>query len=401
MKPYPYQWRVLLLMMLAWAVIGLVHNGIAFLFPYFSETFGLSTAHNGYLTGTLAFFWTLSIIINGPLANRLGQVRLMVPGLLVGALAFGLSAAVDSVVLLYLLTALAGFFCGSVVPASFSFLAEQCAPQKRGLFYGAAQSSYTLIGSAIGAVVFTRLSASVVGWRGSYLIIAGLIVFAALLIFAFGSKIPRNKEEEPQETAQSFRALFRYRNVILTTVLGCLLMMWYFTVAAYTILYLMEAQSLSAVEAGAIFVGFGSGGFIGEFAAPVVSDRLGRKTTAFVATALGSACYAVFVLLPLSDGGMTLALAGASCFMSGAMAICNSVIPSESVPKELIANATSFTPACGECMGGVVAPVIAGVISGAVGTSQVMHILLILPLIVLLGTLLLKETAPLVIARRQ
>ena len=67
-------------MMLAWSVIGLVHNGISFLFPYFSETFALSTAHNGYLTGTLAFFWTLSILVNGPLADRIGQVRLMVPG---------------------------------------------------------------------------------------------------------------------------------------------------------------------------------------------------------------------------------------------------------------------------------------------------------------------------------
>lgn len=79
MRSHPYQWRALLLMMLAWSVIGLVHNGISFLFPYFSETFALSTAHNGYLTGTLAFFWTLSILVNGPLADRIGQVRLMVP----------------------------------------------------------------------------------------------------------------------------------------------------------------------------------------------------------------------------------------------------------------------------------------------------------------------------------
>lgn len=126
-------------MMLAWSVIGLVHNGISFLFPYFSETFALSTAHNGYLTGTLAFFWTLSILVNGPLADRIGQVRLMVPGLVLGAVAFGLSAAVGSVALLYVLTALAGFGCGAIVPASLSFLAEQSAPEKRGLFYGAAQ----------------------------------------------------------------------------------------------------------------------------------------------------------------------------------------------------------------------------------------------------------------------
>lgn len=193
MRSHPYQWRALLLMMLAWSVIGLVHNGISFLFPYFSETFALSTAHNGYLTGTLAFFWTLSILVNGPLADRIGQVRLMVPGLVLGAVAFGLSAAVGSVALLYVLTALAGFGCGAIVPASLSFLAEQSAPEKRGLFYGAAQSSYTLIGSAIGAVVFTRLAATAVGWRGSYLVIAGLLALGALLLFVCGRGIPRSR----------------------------------------------------------------------------------------------------------------------------------------------------------------------------------------------------------------
>lgn len=178
-------------------------------------------------------------------------------------------------------------------------------------------------------------------------------------------------------------------------------MMWYFTVAAYTILYLMEARALSAVAAGAIFAGFGGGGFIGEFGAPFVSNRLGRKTTVVLAAVLGGACYAAFVLLPLSSFGQTLALAGASCFMSGAMAICNSVIPSESVPESLVASATSFTPACGECMGGVVAPVVAGMISGAVGTSQVMHLLILLPFLVAGGVLLLRETAPAVLERRR
>lgn len=121
----------------------------------------------------------------------------------------------------------------------------------------------------------------------------------------------------------------------------------------------------------------------------------------YLPAVLGGACYAAFVLLPLSSLGQTLALAGASCFMSGAMAICNSVIPSESVPESLVASATSFTPACGECMGGVVAPVVAGMISGAVGTSQVMHLLILLPFLVAGGVLLLRETAPAVLERRR
>lgn len=400
MKRYPYQWRALVLMVLAWGFAGLVHNCVSFLFPYFSESFQLGTAHNGYLTGTLAFFWTLSILYCGPLADRYGQVRVMVPGLILGGVALVALAASGSLILLYAFTAVAGFGCGSIVSSSFSFLAEQSDPKNRGLFFGAAQSSFTLIGSAIGSVVFTRLGATAVGWRGCYLVMAALVLMAAVLIFFGGRHIPRARAHAQEEASHSFRALFAYKNVVLSAALASLTMMWYFTVAAFTILYLMEAKTLTAVAAGAIFAGFGSGGFIGEFCAPFISDRLGRKITAMAAVVIGGSCFAAFVLLPLPAAGMTVALAGASCFMSGAMAILNSVVPSESVPAELVATATAFTPACGELMGGVVAPVIAGVLSGALGTVQVMLLLALLPVIVLIGLFFLKETAPAVLARR-
>ncbi len=402
MKRYPFQWRALLLMILAWGFAGLVHNCVAFLFPYFSETFQLSTAHNGYLTGTLAFFWTLSILYCGPLADRLGQVRVMVPGLLIGGVALLILAISRSVVMLYVFTAIAGFGCGSIVSSSFSFLAEQSDPKNRGLFYGAAQSSFTLIGSAIGSVVFTRIGAMSMGWRGCYVIMAMLVLFAALMIFLGGRSIPRaQRKETDNEQKKSFRLLLAYKNVVLSTILASLTMMWYFTVAAFTILYLMEAKNLTAVAAGAIFAGFGSGGFIGEFCAPFVSDRLGRKLTAFLAVTIGGGCFIAFVFLSMSTIAMTITLAGAGGFMSGAMAILNSVVPSESVPTHLVATATAFTPACGEFMGGVIAPVIAGVLSGVMGTTQVMIILAMLPVIVLIGLFFLKETAPAVLARRQ
>lgn len=400
MKRYPYQWRALVLMVLAWGFAGLVHNCVSFLFPYFSESFQLGTAHNGYLTGTLAFFWTLSILYCGPLADRCGQVKVMVPGLLLGGVALIALSASGSLVLLYVFTALAGFGCGSIVSSSFSFLAEQSDPKNRGLFFGTAQSSFTLIGSAIGSVVFTRLGATPVGWRGCYLVMAALVLMAAVLIFFCGRHIPRAREQAQEEASHSFQELFAYKNVVLSAALASLTMMWYFTVAAFTILYLMEAKTLTAVAAGAIFAGFGSGGFIGEFCAPFISDRLGRKGTAMAAVVLGGSCFATFVFLPLPAPGMTVALAGASCFMSGAMAILNSVVPSESVPAELVATATAFTPACGELMGGVVAPVIAGVLSGVLGTVQVMMLLALLPMIVLVGLFFLNETAPAVLARR-
>lgn len=401
MKSYPYQWRALFLMVLAWGFAGLAHNCVSFLFPYFSADFQLGTQHNGYLTATLAFFWTLSILYCGPKANHVGQVKIMVPGLLLGATGLTSLAFSSHVLMLYGITALVGLGCGSIVSSSLSFLAEQSNPQNRGLFYGAAQSSFTLIGSAAGSVIFTRLGATTVGWRGCYLVMAGLVLLAAVLLYLFGWKIPRNNgTQEEAEEPQSFRQLFTYKNVILSTVLACLTMMWYFTVAAFTILYLMEAKELSAVAAGAIFAGFGAGGFIGELSAPFISDRLGRKMTVLLATLTGALCFAAFVLLDLPAMLMTLAIAGASCFMSGAMAILNSVVPSESVPSRLVATATAFTPAAGELMGGVAAPVVAGVLSGRMGTMQVMYILLLLPVLVCAGALFLKETAPAVLIRR-
>ncbi len=400
MKPFQYQWRALLLMTMAWAFSGLAHNCVSFLFPYFSEEFGLGSQHNGYLTATLALFWTLSILICGKKADQIGQIKVMVPGLLTGAAALALLALAPNVVVLYLLTAVAGFGCGSMCSSSLSFLAEQSEPAKRGLFYGVAMSSFTLIGSAIGSLVFTRLGATTMGWRGCYLVMAALVGATAILIFLLGHKIPRNLPETADDEEHKFRDLLPYKNVMLTTLLACLNMMWYFTVAAFTILYLMDAKELTAIAAGAIFAGFGIGGFIGEFGAPIVSDYLGRKKTSLIAAAFGTICYAAFMFVPLPAFLMTLSIAGASLCLSGSMAILNSVVPSESVPPQLVATATSFTPAAGEFVGGVVAPVIAGFLIGILGIKAVMPLLIVLPVCVIVGINFLKETAPLVVAKK-
>ena len=399
-KKYTYQWRALLLMVLAWGVAGLVHNCIAFLFPYFSTMFDLKTSHNGYLTGTLAFFWTLSIIVFGPIADKIGQVRIMVPGLIMGGVALLFIAASHSVIMLYVLTAVTGFGCGSIVSTSLSFLAEQSNPKYRGLFFGAAQSSFTLIGSAIGAVFLTRLGDSIVGWRGCYIVLAMLVIIVAFSIFVFGRNIPRAVNLKQSHEKQSFTSLIRYKNIIISTSLASLTMMWYFTVASFTILYLIESKELSAVAAGGIFAGFGSGGFIGEFFAPFISDKLGRRTTTLFATFIGGICYAIFAQVSLSVIWMTFFLASASFFMSGAMAILNSVVPSESVPSHLVATATAFTPACGELMGGVVAPVIAGGLTLVIEISQIMNLLIVIPCMVFVGALFLRETSPIVLERR-
>lgn len=395
MKQYLYQWRVLGLMILAWSFVGLVHNCVSFLFPYFSVEFEIGSQHNGYLTGILAFFWTLSILYCGPKANKKGQLHVMLPMLALAAIALGAMMLSKNIIMLYVLIAVAGFGCGSVVPTSLSFLAEQSNPKNRGAFFGIAQASYTLVGSAIGSVIFTRLAATSVGWRGCYFLLSVLVLSAVIIIYFAGRKIPRADEERDNKKKQNFCQLLAYKNVLLSTVLAICVMMWYFTVAAFTILYLMEAKNLSIIESGAIFAGFGVGGFIGEFATPILSDYVGRKKTVLFAVILGTLCFASFLFLELSSMLMTLSIAGASLCMSGAMPILNSVIPSESVPKEFVALATSFTSAAGELVGGVVSPVIFGLLSSIFSMTLLMNTLILLPVFVIVGACFLKETAPL------
>ena len=52
-------------------------------------------------------------------------------------------------------------------------------------------------------------------------------------------------------------------------------------------------------------------------------------------------------------------------------------------------------------MGGVTAPVIAGALSGLLGMTQVMNLLMVLPVLVCVGSLFLQETAPAVLTRKE
>ena len=403
-KSYRHQWRVLIILFMTWGFTGLARNSIAFLFPYFSLEFGLGAEHNGYLAATVAFFWAMAIIFLGDLAGRIGQPKVMVPGMCVGAIALVLFGLTHQVVLLYLFAAVFGFGCGSMCSPSISMIAEQSNPKNRGMFLGIMESGFSLIGSALGAIVITRIGADL-GWRGCYILIAVLVFLTAMTVFGGLWRIPRQVEVSPQKTEKaekhSFKELAAYRNIVITTILTCIAMMWYFTVAAFAIIYLMEGKGFSTIAAGAIFSGYGLGGFCGEVVIPTLSDRLGRKRTVLLCTVIGTVSFAAFLLLDLPALALTVCLFLASLFFSGLVPLPNSVIPSEAVPQELVPTAISFTPAVGELFGGVLSPALAGVLAGSLGITNVMYVLLVMPIILLVGGFLLTETAPAVLAKRQ
>ena len=130
---------------------------------------------------------------------------------------------------------------------------------------------------------------------------------------------------------------------------------------------------------------------MGEAILPALSDKTGRKRTVVVAMALGAISFFGFVVIPMNAWGMTLALGSASLFMSGAMNIVATVIPSESVPEHLISSATALTTSIGECVGGVMGPFAIGAVLSLLTFQQVYIVLAVVPFIVLLCAILLKK----------
>ena len=400
-KPYQHQWRVLTILFLAWGIGGLARNSIAYLFPYFSLEFNLGSEHTGFLASTVAFFWAVSIMLCGRLVDKWGQPKVMIPGMAIGALflaAFGLS---QSVVMLYGFAALFGLFLGSFCAPSLSMIAEQSDPKNRGLFIGVMQSGFTLIGAAVGSVVITKLGETM-GWRSSYFIMAAVVVLLVIImVFSIGKiKRPSLSDHDQQAVKASYGQVLKYKNVKIATVLTCLTMMWFFTVSAFAIVYLIEAKGYSPVAAGAIFAGFGLGGFLGEATVPAISDNIGRKLTLIICSMVSLLAYGAFLFLDVSSMVLTVLLFVSAYFFAGMMPISVSVIPSESVSEQLVPTATALTPAVGEMMGGVVSPSLGGICIGFIGVAGVMKVLLIAPILIMIGALALSETAPRVLARK-
>ena len=390
MQKYKNQYYAIFLMTLGWSMGGLFRNSLTFAFPMLSQEFALSSQHNGYLAATMALFWMLSIILNGARVEKRGQISVLLQSYLGVVIALLLFLFANNVIVLYCATALMGFGAGAVVPASLSFLAVQTEPDKRGLAYGIPMACYTLIGAAIGSVLLIKIG-DLFSWRAIFFTL--FVLFAVVIgILYFSEKkvdfLP-NPKAEASASNSVFKAL-QYYNVKIAALMAGLSMAWYFITAAYTILYLMDSGYDMIVSAG-IFAGFGIGGFLGEAILPALSDKTGRKRTVVVAMALGAISFFGFVVIPMNAWGMTLALGSASLFMSGAMDIVATVIPSESVPEHLISSATTLTTSIGECVGGIMGPFAIGAVLSLLTFQQVYIVLAVVPFIVLLCAILLKK----------
>jgi MFS transporter, ACS family, hexuronate transporter len=395
-----YQWILIAILSANFGVVFFDRNAMGILTPFIQPDLKLTNTQIGFISAGFSFAWAIAGLFMGGLSDRFGRRKMiLVITTLVFALASVLSGLATTFVMLVAARMLMGVAEGGIMPIAQTLIASEVAPERRGLAHGITQNfGANLLANWLGPIVITAIAIKM-GWHKAFYLVAIPGFLMTLLIALFvRDPVHLSKEEKPAPGAVG--RLLSDRTILTCVAISILLVAFLVVYYAFTGLYLNQVKGISAESAGNIMSYFGLASILIAFIVPGLSDRLGRKPVAFVAATLGA-------LMPLGllffQGNSILpyclsVAAGAS--ISGVFPLAMATIPSEVVPKGLTATALSMTMGLSEVIGGVFAPTLAGMLADKHGLSAPMWVMLASALGAGVLALTLRETAPLVLARR-
>lgn len=288
---------------------------------------------------------------------------------------------------------------GGIMPISQSMVAAQIPPARRGLAMGITQNfGSNLLGSFAAPVLLVNLAAAY-GWRSAFFLAGAPGLIAAILLWRW---VREPSVPPPSHSATgrlTMRAALRERNVWICAVLGVLLVSYLVICWAFMPLYLTQVRGFDAATMGWLMGTLGISATIGAFAISALSDRIGRRPVMIVMPLLG-------IVLPLGamffDGPVwvlaTIFFVGWG--LNGVFPLFMATVPSESVDPLHTATVLGLCMGAGEVIGGVLAPLVAGVAADRAGLQAPLWMMLCLTLVGGVLAFGLRETAPRVLARR-
>lgn len=253
------------------------------------------------LSTVFSLFYATGFLIWGPVSDQWGRKRVMVPGILVLAIATAACALAPSVGWMAVLRAVQGLVASSFAPIALAWLTEALPPQKRATAIGAMSTAF-LVAGIFGQVLASSL-ALWWDWRLVF-VITGVILLAAGLVMQATIREPAS-DRAPARLGERFAALARLAMQPRILLLGC----------AHITLLLSFVAMYSALGPHLVGLGFDPSriialrmvGLPGMFAALAVgwlASRIGMTGVARTGFLLASAGLVVEAALAQSLAGI-------------------------------------------------------------------------------------------------
>lgn len=384
--------RQVVVLSLGFGLVGIDRFLISAMFPTIARDLALGYGDIGTIAGALAIAWGIAALFMGHIADRVGRRTVLVWSLLLFSLLIGFSGLATGLAGLVAVRIAMGLADGAFTPASISATIACSAPRRRGRNVGLQQMMLPLFGLGLAPLIVTFLLHHI-DWRTIFVI----FLPPGLLIAWLTARVIPNGREEPEPglahggSLAAWRSVLAYRNV---KVLMALMLCWLtclITTSAFLPSFLIDHLKLGDGQMGTVMAAIGLGATAGSLLLPWVSDRWGRKPVVVLCT-----CGTAVSLLLFGQAGADPTALFAFTFLIhffnfAAITLTVGPICGETVPPHLMATATGLIIACGEILGGGLAPIAVGRFLERFGIEHLLYLPLAAIVAALGLSLLLRE----------
>jgi predicted MFS family arabinose efflux permease len=287
--------RTLWLLIAAIFVVSIDSRVISPILPAIASEFDVSIGQAGWIVTAYLLPYGLFQLAYGPMADRVGQVRVVSVAL--GAFAAGgvlcaLAPSLNALVGARLFTGLAA---AAVFPLTLAYIGETVEYTRRQNVIG-----YTVMASAVGQV----MSAAVGGFLAAVLTWRAIFLFDGLVAAAITLVLLQRLRSTPKATRPRRRAWAAYAEVLSdrrhARFYTLIFVEGGFTIGAFSFFgaLLRDRDGLSYSTIGALVALFGVTSIVaGRFIGPI-ARRYGEQRMIAVGGMLSAACFVLVVLRP-------------------------------------------------------------------------------------------------------
>lgn len=259
----------------------------------FADSLGATSFLTGLAVGMYSLSNTFGNIVSGILTDKKGPFRILVVGLFTTSIALFLYNIATGPLVLLVIRFVHGLVAGFIVPAAFTYLANDTANEKRGkssAISGAFVGIAAITGPAFSGILANRIS---VPFVFTITAVAMLILAIIALIVLRQTTITRPKKDTLTKNEPPIRAFFKNRNTV-KAFSGAFFLMFSQGVIAY--LLPLQAQTLGYDSrlAGTLLSTFGIVAVL-VFITPV--NRIFDRVAPLITVAIGIACMGVSQIL--------------------------------------------------------------------------------------------------------